>query len=51
MSEENKTPPQSESQYGNAEVQRLQREATKSKRGPTPGKDNDDSPQPGTEDV
>lgn len=46
-----KIPPQSQSQPGNPEVQRLQREATKSKPGPTPGADVDDSPEEGTENV
>lgn len=36
---------------GPQEAQRLHKEETLSKPGPTPGADNDDSPQPGTEDV
>lgn len=46
-----KTPPQSTSQPGDPEAQRLQREATKSKPGPTPGADRDDSDEEGTEGV
>ena len=46
-----KITPQSQSQPGNAEVQRLQREATKSKPGSTPGADIPEDDDPGTEDV
>lgn len=42
---------QGASQPGSQEAQRLQREATKSKPGPTTGADIDDSPEPGTEDL
>lgn len=38
------------SQPGSQEAQRLQREATRSKPGETPGADRVDGPEPGTED-
>lgn len=47
---ENKIPPQSLSQPGNPEVQRLQREATKSKPGETPGADVPPEDDSGTSD-
>jgi len=51
MGEKDRLNKEGYSQPGDPEVQRLQREATTSKPGETPGADREDGPEPGTEGV
>lgn len=51
MGDEDRLNREGYSQPGDKEAQRLQREATKSKPGETPGANKDDGPEPGTEGV